>query len=93
VNRHGGLRDRPALRVVGAATGTAVLALAAERSPACLVVDEPERDVLRALAPHRAVLLVGDVPRDLPGSAGRHRLLARPFTAQEPVAEIDRLLA
>jgi DNA-binding response OmpR family regulator len=92
------LRERPALRVMEAATVDAAVALAAGQLPVCLVVDGPERAVLRALASHRAVVLVddssadvrGDVPDGLP--APRHRLLASPFTARELVAEVDRLV-
>lgn len=86
------LRDRPELCLVEAATMSAAVALAARHPPACLVVDDPERDVLAALASHRAVLLVDDVPRDAPASATHLRLLARPFSARELVAEVDRLL-
>ena len=86
------LRERPALHVVEAASVPAAVALVAGHLPACLVVDEPERDVLRALASHRAVLLVDDVSRDAPASTTRLRLLASPFTARELVAEVDRLV-
>lgn len=86
------LRERPALRLVEAATVPAAVALAGQLPSACLVVDEPERDVLAALASHRAVLLVDDVPRDAPASATRVRLLARPFAARELLAEVDRLV-
>ena len=85
------LRDRPALRLLEAATVPAAVALAARYPSACLVVDEPERDVLGALAAHRAVLLVEDAPRDAPSAAARLRLLASPFTASELLAEVDRL--
>ncbi len=86
------LRDRPDLCLIEAATMTAAVALAARHQPACLVIDGPERDVLAALASHRAVLLVDDLPRDPPALATHLRLLARPFSASELVAEIDRLL-
>jgi hypothetical protein len=86
------LRERPALRFVEAPTVRAAVALAARYPAACLVVDEPERDVLGALSSHRAVLLLDDVPRDAPASATHLRLLARPFTARELVAELDRLV-
>ena len=86
------LREHPALRVVEAATVAAAVGLAARYPQACLVVDEPERAVLGALAASRAVLLVDDVPRDAPTSATRLRLLARPFTARELMAEVERLV-
>ncbi len=86
------LRERAELRVVEAATVAAAVTLAAAHEPACLVVDRPERGVLDALASHPAVLLVDDVPRGAPESAARLRLLARPFTAAELVAEVDRLI-
>lgn len=86
------LRDRPALCLVEAATASAAVALATRHPPACLVVDERERGVLGTLDSHRAVLLVDDLPRDAPTPAPRVRLLARPFTAAELVAAIDRLI-
>jgi DNA-binding NarL/FixJ family response regulator len=96
------LRERPALRVVEAATVAAAVALVAGHAPVCLVVDGPERAVLRVLASHRAVLLVDDVPNDVPnevpnevpddGAASRVRLLARPFTARALMAEVDGLV-
>jgi hypothetical protein len=86
------LRERPTLRLVEAATLPAALALAERYPRACLVVDEPERDVLGALASHRAVLLVDDLPRDALAAAASVQLLARPFTAAELVAEVDRLV-
>jgi hypothetical protein len=86
------LRDRPALRLAEAATLRGAVALAARHPPACLVVDERERDVLAALASYRAVLLLDDLPHAVPTRAPRVRLLARPFTAAELVAEIDRLI-
>ena len=86
------LRERPALRLVEAATVPAAVALAARHPSACLVVDESERDVLGALAAHRAVLLVDDAPRDAPAPAAHIRLLARPFSARELLAEVDGLV-
>ena len=94
------LRECAGRRIVEAATIAAAVALAAVHPPACLVLDEPERDVPRALAPHRAVLLLDDaphdmprdMPRDAPWSSSRLRLLARPFTARELVAAVDGLV-
>jgi hypothetical protein len=83
------LRERPAPRLVETAAVDAAVAPAARYPGAWLVVDEPERAVLRALVPHRAVLL-DDVPRDAPASATHRRLLARPFTALDLVAGVGR---
>ena len=53
----------------------------------------PERRFDEAeVAAIRTVLLVDDVPRDAPAPAPRLRLLGRPFTARELVAEVDRLV-
>jgi hypothetical protein len=86
------LRERADLRLLEAATVAAAVALAADRSPELLIVDEPERDVLVALAQLRAIVIVDDVPRDAPRSGTHRRLLARPFTTDGLVAEIGRLL-
>jgi hypothetical protein len=86
------LRERSDLRVLEAATVAAAVTLAANCSPALLIVDEPESDVLVSLSQLRAVVIVDDVPRDAPGSGTRRRLLARPFTAEGLAAEVGRLL-
>ena len=86
------LRERPDLRVLEAATVAAAVTLAASCSPALLILDEPESDVLVSLSQVRAIVIVDDVPRDAPGSGTRRRLLARPFTAEGLAAEVGRLL-
>jgi hypothetical protein len=86
------LRERTDLRLVEAATVAAAVALAASYSPALLVVDEPERDVVAALTQLRAIVIVDDVPRGGPASGERVRLLARPFTADGLLAEVAELL-
>jgi hypothetical protein len=86
------LRERSDLRVLEAATVTAAVTLAANCSPAILIVDEPESDVLLRLSELRAIVIVDDVPRDAPESGTRRRLLARPFTAEGLAAEVGRLL-
>ena len=88
------LRERSDLRVLEAATVTAAVTLAADcsPSPALLIVDDPERDVLVPLSQLRAIIIVDDVPRDAPGSGTRRRLLARPFTAEGLAAEVGHLL-
>ena len=86
------LRDRSDLRVLEAATVTAAVTLAANSSPALLIVDEPESDVLVPLSQLRAIVIVDDMPRDAPGSGTRRRMLARPFTAEGLAAEVGRLL-
>ena len=85
------LRERADLRLLEAATVTDAVALAKHHLPELLVVDEPEIDVLVALSELRAIVVVDDVPRGVPGVATR-RLLARPFTAERLVAEVGRLL-
>jgi CheY-like chemotaxis protein len=86
------LRERSDLRVLEAATVTAAVALAENCSPAILIVDEPESDVLLPLSQLRAIVIVDDVPRDAPGSGTCRRLLARPFTAEGLAAEVSRML-
>ena len=86
------LRERSDLRLVEAATVDAAVILAASALPDLLVVDEPERQVLATLSRLRAILIVDDVPRGAPGLGAHVRLLARPFTAERLVAEVDQLL-
>jgi hypothetical protein len=86
------LRERRDLRVVEAATVTAAVVLTAYSSPALLVVDAPEGDVIAALSDVRAVVIVDDVPEGSPVAGARVHLLARPFTAHGLAAEVDRLL-
>jgi hypothetical protein len=86
------LRERSDLRVLDAATVAAAVALAAECSPVLLIVDEPESDVLIPLSQLGAIVIVDDVPHGAPASGTRHRLLARPFTAERLAAEVGRLL-
>ena len=85
------LRERADLRVLEAATVSAAVALAAQTSPALLIVDEPESSVVATLSQVRAIIVVDDVPHGerTPGP----RLLARPFTADGLLAEVDQLLA
>ena len=86
------LRERTDLRLLQAATVTAAVHLAAYSPPDLVVVDEPESDVLLTLLQLRAIVIVDDVPREAPARATRLRFLARPFTGQELVAEVDRLV-
>lgn len=85
------LRDRTDLHVLEAATVNAAVALAAQYSPTLLIVDEPERAVVAILSRVRAIVIVDDVPRG-ERTLGP-RLLARPFTAEGLLAEVDQLLA
>jgi DNA-binding NarL/FixJ family response regulator len=86
------LRERTDLRVIEAASVAGALALAERHPPELLVVDEPERAVLAAGSPFRAILLVDDVPHGASSTDPRLRLLARPFTAEELVAEVGRMI-
>jgi hypothetical protein len=86
------LRERVDLRVLEAATVTAAVALATERSPDVLVADEPESDIVATLWKVRAIVIVDDVPRDEVALEARVRLLARPFTAEGLLAEVGELL-
>jgi len=90
------LRERTDLRLVEAATAAATVAaavaLAATDSPAFLVVDEPEGEVVAALANLRAIVIVDDVPHGAAATGRRIRYLARPFTAEGLLAEVGELL-
>ena len=86
------LRERTDLRLLEAATVAAAVGLAASYSPDLLVVDEPERDVVATLSQVRAIVIVDDVPHGAPASGTRLRLLARPFTGEGLLAEVDQLL-
>jgi len=83
---------RTDLRLIEAATVAGAVTLAAQYTPQFLVVDEPERDVLRALATLRAIVIVDEVPRDAPSSGTRLRLLARPFAAEQLLGEVRALV-
>jgi hypothetical protein len=87
------LRERADLRVVEAASVGAAIAIAAESSPALLVVDEPERAVIDALAGLPAIVIVDALSQGAPASRARCRLLPRPFTGETLMAEVTRLLA
>lgn len=86
------LRERTDLRVLEAGTVDAAVSLAADGGPDLLVVDESERAVLAQLTHLRAIVIVDDVPHDSAGPGGRVRLLARPFTGQQLMEEVGRLL-
>jgi len=86
------LRTRAELRVVEAPTVTAALHIAAHDLPAFIVVDELEREVLRRLSTIRAIVIVDEVPLDTSSGNTRHRLLARPFAAEQLLAEVRQLL-
>jgi CheY-like chemotaxis protein len=86
------LLERTDLRLLEAATVTAAVTLVEHQSPELLVVDEPASNVLEVLSRMRAILIVDDVPQGTPASETRLRLLARPFTAEELIAEVGELL-
>jgi len=85
------LRDRVDLRLLEAATVIAAIALAAHYSLAFLVVDERESDILTALPHLCAIVIVDEAAHGAPASGARRRLLARPFTAEELLAEVSLL--
>ena len=86
------LRERTDLRLVEAATVSAAVTLAEYDSPALLVVDDGESDVLVRLSHLRAVVIVDDVPHGAQASGTHHRMLARPFTADRLITEVTTLL-
>ena len=86
------LRVRADLRILESPTVADALTLADASSPELLIVDEPESQILATLSQVRAVVIVDDVPRGSPASLARVRLLARPFTGDGLVQEVDQLL-
>ena len=86
------LRERTDVRVLEAATATAAVTLAGVYPPELLVVDGPQRDVVVTLSQLRAIVIVDDVPRDMPASGPRLQLLARPFTTDGLMAAVGQLL-
>ena len=87
------LSDRRDVRILEAETVTAALAIAAHDSPALLVVDASESQILGTLSRFRAVVIVDEVPRQARSFGPRIRFLARPFTGDGLAAEVGRLLA
>ena len=85
------LGDRADLRVLEAASVSDALAIAAHESPELLVVDARESEVVASLG-LRAIVIVDDVPRGARPPRASTRFLARPFTGEELVAEVGRLL-
>jgi hypothetical protein len=86
------LRERSDLRVVEAASAAAAVALAASHSPALLVVDQPEREILATLSHVLAIVIVDDLPPGELAEEHRLRFLPQPFTAERLLAEINVLL-
>jgi hypothetical protein len=86
------LRERGDLRVLEAASVAAAVELAASSSPALLMVDAPEGDVVVLLSELRAVVIVDDVPHGVTAAGSRVHLLARPFTAEGLMTEVGQLL-
>ena len=86
------LRERTDLRLVEAATVAAAVSVAESDSPALLVVDDAESDVLVRLSHLRAVVIVDDVPHGVQAPGTHHRMLARPFTADGLITEVTTQL-
>ena len=85
------LGDRADLRVLEAASVNDALAVAAHESPELLVVDARESEVVASLG-LRALVIVDEVPRQARPLRASIRFLARPFTGEQLVAEVGRLL-
>ena len=86
------LRERADLRLLDAATITVAADVATSNAPGLLVVDDPEREVLVEMPRVRAIIVVDEVAHGQ-ASAGTHvRLLPRPFTAKELLAEVQGIL-
>ena len=87
------LRDCTDVRVLDTASVAVALTLEAQASPQLLIVDAPQSDLLVALPRVRALLIVDDEPRREQLAGARVRFLARPFTADQLVAEVDLVRA
>ena len=86
------LRDRVDLRTIEAGTMAAAIDAAAQGSPSLLIAEASEREVAAMLPRCPVILLVDDVPHGVtPGE--RVRLVQRPFSADQLVAEVDRVLS
>ena len=79
------------VRLLEAATAAAGVGLAETFLPDFLIADESDGDGAASLSHLRAIILVDDVPHGAPQGPHR-RLLARPFSAGELLAEIGKLL-
>ena len=86
------LRERTDVRLLEAGTVGAATALAGSCAPDFMIVDESQSSMLMAHGSVPAIVMVDDVPHDLPTPATSVRLLARPFTAEGLLAEVRRLL-
>ena len=86
------LRERADVQLLEAATAAAAAALAASCTLDLLIVDESEFRVLVTQSSVRAIVIVDDVPHDSDAHAGSIRLLARPFTADDLLAEVRKFL-
>ena len=85
------LGDRADLRLLEAASVSDARAGAAHESPELLVVDARESELVASLR-LRAIVIVDDLPRGARPPRESTRFLARPFTGEELVAEVGRLL-
>lgn len=83
------LRDCLDVRVLDAASIAVALTLEAQAAPQLLIVDAPQSGVLVALPRVRALVIVDDEPHREQLAGARVRFLARPFTADQLVAEVD----
>jgi DNA-binding NtrC family response regulator len=86
------LRRRRELRVLEAPTVDAGVVLAERDTPNLLIVDESERRILVRMSETRAIVMVDDVQYSPPGWTGAIHILTRPFSADQLLAEVDRLL-
>ena len=80
------------VRVLEAATAAAGVAVAASHALDLGIIDESEMAGLAALADLSTIVLVDEIPHGAP-PVPRRRLLARPFSAADLIAEIGKLMA
>ena len=79
------------LRVIEAATAAAGIAAVALQAVDFAIIDESELVGFASLPELCTIVLVDDIPHGAP-DVPRRRLLARPFSAGDLMAEIEKLL-
>jgi len=86
------LRERIDVGLVEAATIASAVGAAARHSPVLLIVDDLQRAIVDALPRYPALVIVDDVPRDAEPVDTRIRSIVRPFTSDELLSAVGRVL-
>jgi hypothetical protein len=86
------LRTRSDLRLLDAPTTEAGVALATHDAPDLIVVEESEQEILLRLTDTRAVVMVDDLSYGASIVRAGVHTLTRPFSAEQLLAAVGRLL-